>query len=85
VHNNQRDGMHRQAIHRGRVAYEPNSLAGGCPFQAGPPDGGAEYAPSPALSLLSRPGETGIRTRRVAILVAPASMAPGAQSCTPVC
>jgi catalase len=35
VHNNQRDGMHRQAINRGRVAYEPNSLAGGCPFQAG--------------------------------------------------
>jgi catalase len=35
VHNNQRDGMHRQAINRGRVAYEPNSLSGGCPFQAG--------------------------------------------------
>jgi catalase len=35
THNNQREGMHRQAIHRGRVAYEPNSLAGGCPFQAG--------------------------------------------------
>ncbi|MEO7086853.1 MAG: catalase [Gemmatimonadaceae bacterium] len=35
VHNNQRDGLHRQAIARGRVAYEPNSLAGGCPFQAG--------------------------------------------------
>ncbi|TMA60101.1 MAG: catalase [Deltaproteobacteria bacterium] len=35
THNNQRDGMHRQAIDRGRVAYEPNSLAGGCPFQAG--------------------------------------------------
>jgi len=35
THNNQRDGMHRQAINRGRVAYEPNSLAGGCPFQAG--------------------------------------------------
>ena len=35
VHNNQRDGLHRQAIHRGRVAYEPNSLGGGCPFQAG--------------------------------------------------
>ncbi|MGE0592339.1 MAG: catalase [Vicinamibacterales bacterium] len=35
VHNHQRDGMHRQAIHRGRVAYEPNSLGGGCPFQAG--------------------------------------------------
>jgi len=37
VHNNQRDGMHRQAIHRGRVSYEPNSLGGGCPFQAGSP------------------------------------------------
>jgi catalase len=35
VHNNQRDGFHRQAVHRGRVSYEPNSLAGGCPFQAG--------------------------------------------------
>ncbi|MGS5087887.1 catalase [Hydrogenophaga sp. A37] len=34
-HNNQRDGLHRQAIPRGRVAYEPNSLGGGCPFQAG--------------------------------------------------
>jgi catalase len=165
VQNNQRDGFHRQAIHRGRVNYEPNSLAGGCPFQAGargftsfpqpiaedkvrgspelfaehyaqarlffnsqshieqahianafrfeltrvqtpavrqrvlaqlanvdmtlaqdvadglgmavpdplplatsaPPP---EYEPSPALSLLARPGETGIRTRKVAILVA---------------
>src|SRR6204780_3975869 len=35
VHNNQRDGIHRQAVARGRVAYEPNSLGGGCPFQAG--------------------------------------------------
>ncbi len=35
AHNNQRDGFHRQAIPRGRVAYEPNSLAGGCPYQAG--------------------------------------------------
>ncbi|WP_124552619.1 catalase [Methylophilus methylotrophus] len=35
IHNNQRDGMHRQNIPRGRVAYEPNSLGGGCPFQAG--------------------------------------------------
>jgi catalase len=40
VHNNQRDGMHRQTIHRGRVAYEPNSLAGGCPFQTGAGYGG---------------------------------------------
>ncbi|PUA28792.1 MAG: catalase HPII [Cellvibrio sp. 79] len=166
VHNNQRDGLHRQAIHRGRVNYEPNSLGGGCPFQAGatgfrsfperheedkvrgnpvlfadhysqarlfwhsqspaeqchiiaafrfelsriqmlgirqrvlallaninnqlaenvalglgldvpPPLPLAtnlplpEYAPSPALSLLSYPGRTGIQTRHVAILVAP--------------
>lgn len=35
VQNNQRDGLHRQAINRGKVAYEPNSLAGGCPFQTG--------------------------------------------------
>ena len=35
VHNNQRDGLHRQAIPRGRISYEPNSLGGGCPFQAG--------------------------------------------------
>jgi catalase len=35
VHNNQRDGMHRQSINRGKVSYEPNSLGGGCPFQAG--------------------------------------------------
>jgi catalase len=35
VHNNQRDGMHRQTINRGRISYEPNSLGGGCPFQAG--------------------------------------------------
>jgi catalase len=165
VHNNQRDGMHRQAVHRGRVSYEPNSLGGGCPFQAGAkgftsfpervaaedkvrgsPEKFAEhyaqarlffesqtpaeqmhianafrfelsrvqtpavrarvlanlanvdhmlaasvadglglevptpaplattlpvptYAPSPALSLLARPGTTGIATRRVAILV----------------
>ena len=166
VQNNQRDGMHRQAIHRGRVTYEPNSLGGGCPFQAGMqgftsfpqpiaedkvrgkaelfadhysqarlfwesqtpveqahiiaafrfeltrvqtpavrervvsmlanvnPDLAAavgaglglevpkplplatelpipQYPPSPALSLLHRPGEAGVRTRRVAVLVAP--------------
>ena len=165
VYNNQRDGMHRQAIHRGRASYEPNSLGGGCPFQGGmqgytsfpqqiaadmvrgkpelfadhysqarlfwnsqspaeqahiasafrfeltrvqtpavrirvvsmlvnvdpllaedvaqglglevPPAMPLasdlpipEYAPSPTLSMLFRPGETGIRTRRVAVLVA---------------
>ncbi len=164
VQNNQRDGLHRQAIHRGRVNYEPNSLAGGSPFQTGTAgftsfhepvaadkvrgkpelfadhysqarlffqsqtpveqahiaaafrfeltrvqtpairervlsllanvDDGLvakvadglgmdvpapqpmattlplpEYPPSPGLSLLSRPGETGIKTRKVAILI----------------
>ncbi|MDB5896187.1 MAG: catalase, partial [Rhodoferax sp.] len=39
VHNNQRDGLHRQAIPRGRRSYAPNSLGGGCPFQAGAAQG----------------------------------------------
>ncbi len=43
VHNNQRDGFHQHQIFRGRVNYEPNSLAGGCPFQAGAA-GFASYA-----------------------------------------
>ncbi len=40
VHNNQRDAQMRQTINTGRVAYEPNSLNGGCPFQAKMADGG---------------------------------------------
>ena len=40
LHNHQRDGFMRQTINRGRVAYEPNSLGGGCPFQAGADMGG---------------------------------------------
>lgn len=40
VHNNQRDAHMRQTINTGKVAYEPNSLAGGCPYQAGVADGG---------------------------------------------
>ena len=47
VHNNQREGMHRQAIHRGRVAYEPNSLGSGCPYQAG--SAGFVSFPEPVL------------------------------------
>ena len=43
VHNNQRDGMHRQAIDRGRVSYEPNSLAGGSPAHAGAERGFTSY------------------------------------------
>ncbi|HET6765721.1 MAG TPA: catalase [Longimicrobiaceae bacterium] len=45
VHNNQRDGHMRQTINRGRVSYEPNTLARGCPFQAAAAEGGfASYA-----------------------------------------
>ncbi|HEY1008462.1 MAG TPA: catalase [Daejeonella sp.] len=40
VHNNQRDGFMRQSINKGKVSYNPNSLGGGCPFQAGKLDGG---------------------------------------------
>ncbi len=40
IHNNQRDGHMRQQINQGKVAYNPNSLAGGCPFQAKMADGG---------------------------------------------
>jgi catalase len=40
VHNLQRDGHMRQTINQGRVAYEPNTLASGCPFQAGAKQGG---------------------------------------------
>jgi catalase len=34
VHNNNRDGFHQHRIPKGRVAYTPNSLAGGCPMTA---------------------------------------------------
>jgi catalase len=34
TNNNNRDGLHRQLVPKGRVAYEPNSLAKGCPFHA---------------------------------------------------
>jgi catalase len=34
VHNNQRDGHMRQMINKGNTSYEPNTLGGGCPFQA---------------------------------------------------
>ncbi|MDL2717071.1 MAG: catalase [Acidobacteriota bacterium] len=40
VHNNQRDGHMRQEINRGTASYQPNSVGGGCPFQAGRADGG---------------------------------------------
>ncbi|MEJ7626474.1 MAG: catalase [Ferruginibacter sp.] len=40
VHNNQRDGLSRQTINKGKSSYNPNTLGGGCPFQAGKMDGG---------------------------------------------
>ncbi|HEX7706600.1 MAG TPA: catalase [Thermoanaerobaculia bacterium] len=40
VHNNQRDGHMRQTINKGKVAYEPNTIGGGCPMQASSLDGG---------------------------------------------
>ena len=40
VHNNQRDGFMRQTVNRGQTSYEPNTLRGGCPFQAGVDVGG---------------------------------------------
>ena len=38
-HNFQRDGMHRQTIARGQVAYEPNTLGSGAEFRV---DGGSK-------------------------------------------
>lgn len=40
MHNNQRDGHMRQEINTGRVSYHPNSLGGGCPYQAKMAEGG---------------------------------------------
>ncbi|MEO7522686.1 MAG: catalase [Ferruginibacter sp.] len=40
VHNNQRDGHMRQQINSGKVSYSPNSMGGGCPFQAKAAEGG---------------------------------------------
>lgn len=40
VHNNQRDGHMRHTINTGKVNYDPNTLGGGCPFQAKATEGG---------------------------------------------
>ncbi len=40
VHNNQRDAHMRMTVNKGTTAYHPNSLGGGCPFQAMMKDGG---------------------------------------------
>jgi catalase len=40
VHNNQREGFMRQTVNKGKGSYDPNSLGGGCPFQAQMKNGG---------------------------------------------
>ncbi len=40
VHNNQRDGIHRTTINKGKSSYNPNTTGGGFPVQAGKMDGG---------------------------------------------
>ena len=46
-HNNQRDAQHRSTLHKGRTAYEPNSIDGGWPKETPPAasDGGFESYP----------------------------------------
>jgi catalase len=40
VHNNQRDGHMRQQINKSQTSYGPNTIGGGCPFQAKASQGG---------------------------------------------
>src|SRR4029079_17245575 len=47
VHNQQRDGLMRQTINRGKANYEPNTTGGGCPMQAAPAAGGFVSFPEP--------------------------------------
>jgi catalase len=35
VSNHHRDGYHQTAVHRGKAAYHPNTVGGGCPVLAG--------------------------------------------------
>ncbi|MDT0407718.1 MULTISPECIES: catalase [Streptomyces] len=42
-----RDGMHQTAVHQGVAPYRPNSLDGGCPFQAGAAQGADIEVPVP--------------------------------------
>ncbi|UZO82340.1 catalase [Aquimarina sp. ERC-38] len=42
VYNNQRDGHMQMEIHKGRTAYFPNTIGGGCPYLSKVEDGGFE-------------------------------------------
>ncbi len=46
-HNNQRDAFHRQAIHKGRANYEPNSIDGGWPKETPPAASGGGFESYP--------------------------------------
>ncbi len=52
MHNFQRDGMARQDVDRGRVSYEPNSLA-----PRGPRESASGFATEPAILDGNRPGD----------------------------
>jgi catalase len=54
VHNNQRDAQMRHTVNPGRVAYQPNSLAGGCPFQSRATEGGFQSFPEGMTEVKSR-------------------------------
>lgn len=45
VYNNQRDGHMRQTINKGKANYSPNSIGGGCPYQAMMKNGGFNSFP----------------------------------------
>lgn len=45
IHNNQRDGHMRQTINKGVTSYQPNSIGGGCPYQAMIAQGGFSSYP----------------------------------------
>ncbi|MGV9012740.1 MAG: catalase [Flavobacteriales bacterium] len=47
VHNNQRDGHMRHTIDKRHINYEPNTLGGGCPYQAAMASGGFTSFPEP--------------------------------------
>ncbi|MBL3656139.1 catalase [Fulvivirga sediminis] len=53
-HNNQRDGYMRQTINKGRVNYEPNSLADGKPAEVPEDKGGFVSYPEPMSSVKVR-------------------------------
>lgn len=40
VYNNQRDGHMQMEVHKGKASYSPNSIGGGCPYQAKMSEGG---------------------------------------------